>query len=348
MTMKILIIFAVLLCSNISYSNDKCVTLSLSNITDKYLTEMSKERINDAIQVAEKQLGIRILSRKTNVNSLKYLEMGYPSKPIDLKAKTAATGIIAGLIPLDQRLSKADEDHREDYERAIKKAIQDKRYLAVNVVKDGYIAGIDSEGKQDWYPNEEKLPEGVMPIQVVADSTSHLPVTGDNDLALITREPQDESAWDDEVTVRDERGIESVLERSARNATNKAYLESAQLGGLTQKKMTNQIINHGPESRNPVPSLPDYPWVDSSGEEILQGPGADVHSNLRKYLKKLVKNGYYFEVPEQWRRVMGLERLPSVLSNTQLSRHSTMSTDSSILKGSTRPRDLRSPSDLKN
>ena len=126
---------------------------------------------------------------------------------------------------------------------------------------------------------------------------SGLPITGDLDLALITQAKGIRSKM-----IRTPlHGIESQFEKSVREEINTVYHSRIKRGALSQKKILNNLVNHGPEVRNPCHQPPDYPWMDSSGFEIVQGPPTDPHQNLRDYLKKLKKQGAYFDLPRHWK-----------------------------------------------
>src|SRR4051812_35359805 len=93
--------------TQLGYCLSHCVSWKVSDAIDVALAKTSQQRILKAIQNTEKKFQIRILSRQINPDSLKFLEENYPSKPMALKAKTAEEGLIAGLVPIDQDLSKS-------------------------------------------------------------------------------------------------------------------------------------------------------------------------------------------------------------------------------------------------
>lgn len=99
-------------------------------------------------------------------------------------------------------------------------------------------------------------------------------------------------------------GIQNGYERKIQKEINQAYLDAALPGTLSGRKYLNQIVNHGPESRNPHVTPPDYPWVDSSGREITRGPEDDPHRNLREALESLEKEGLEFALPKEWEEVI--------------------------------------------
>jgi hypothetical protein len=86
-----------------------------------------------------------------------------------------------------------------------------------------------------------------------------------------------------------------------REEINEVYHANIQAGVLSQKKTLNDLVNHGPEVRNPSENPPDYPWIESTGLEITQGPPEDPHQNLRKYLQNIRREGQFFEIPDHWK-----------------------------------------------
>jgi hypothetical protein len=288
-----------------AFAFNEGISLQVSAIIDTALTEKGEEHLQNAVRSVEKDLKIRIIERETNINSIKYLEMGYPSKPMRLKAKTAAVGIIAGLIPINQKLSKASEQEIIKFSEIIQKGLQEGVFKSSVVERDGFVVVLDSDGNQIWKLKSKVLATDKL-VEVVADAKSGLPITGDLDLAFITLGPisKRNTLSPSKILNQPMTGIESEFEITVREKINTRYHQEIYEGSLTRRKIVNDLVNHGPESRNPIPRPPDYPFVDTQGTVIVEGPQEDPHRNFRLYLKKLHSENQYFELPEHWLNVI--------------------------------------------
>lgn len=274
----------------------------ISEIINDALTEVGQKKILAALQSTEKQLHIKILTRETNPASLKYLGMGYPSKPMMLKSKTADKGIVAGLVPIDQNLSKTPKRDLQKYTALIHAGIQNGIYKAVPLEEDGSVGVIAPSGRQCWQPKKDLKPTDRV-IEVVGDAASGLPITGDLDLALITH-PSGKTKKPElytQILTTPLHGVESPFETIVREKINEVYQSQIQPGALTQTRRINNLVNHGPEVRNPARNAPAYPWINSHGIKITQGSSLDPHRNLRTYLERLNAKNQVFDLPDHWR-----------------------------------------------
>ncbi len=297
-------------------TKNECVSLQVSDAIDLLSATVMKTHLGLTFRAVEEDKGVKVFSRQTNPMSLKFLGRGFPSKPKSIKAKTASTGLIAGLIPFEQNLSKADADSAKYYNADLQKQLHAGTVIKIPFKRDGFFAILDekAENGQRWESEAHVLDKSGLVkasyrdqvIEVVGDPASQLPITGDNDTALIAYKPRPDQ---DLNTLNKERkiapdldnGIESRLEAKVREEVNSTLKDAERPGAITRTRALRDIIHHGPDARNPTRTPIDYPWVNSHGQELKN------KKELSAEINKLIAEGYEFFIPTHWKRELDLD-----------------------------------------
>lgn len=211
-----------------------------------------------------------IIVRNVNEYAQPWIKIGCPTKDLHIKGKSASWGPHAGLIPENQQYSKlTNVGDVEEYNTKVKNLLAEKPPAAKAlplripppegepVTVHANLAPPPSEVMkvgEHYYraaPPGDKLlsdaikptPDGV-PLTVLTDPKSGIPITADYDLLAIGKIPQPNQPGS-KIISNAERGTLSRSEARTLS-TLQRITETPSRGRASQR-----VVHHGPENRNP-------------------------------------------------------------------------------------------------
>ncbi len=272
-------------------------------VTDVTLTRVGKNQVKFALQKTANDTGHAVGIRGINPDAYKHIARGAPTKPMEVKGKSAVGGELGGYIPVKAKFSKAggtpEVGHYNNLNKEMLAKHSDKfaattvtrvntsgerQTLVYKRIKDrnGNVV-LNSNGgkiyKQTW-KTDQKLaakPGKYKPIQVIGQksidskgNTTISPITADADLALVgTRRDSISQKYHDTLALRGSKGLatqtdEKVIESYNRNSGTK-----------------NPLMHHGPAAFDPA-NTP----LGKSEKIIVAVPGQSGPSTIQGFNRK--------------------------------------------------------------
>ena len=268
------------------------------------MDHIGKKIVNTSLQNAADQHGKALFIREPNEKSYQFIAKGYPTKPRDIKAKTAETGLVAGLVPVDPRFSKIHNDPHlvEKYQHSNNELLEAKNtefkkaYHSKEVDGQTHFASYkektDPHGNtyldQKWKTTKQLENEkgGWKKIEVmgkdVKDSSGHtatLPITGDVDIAFEAHPVQhklSKSSFD--LNNDPAQGMITPHEVKLSDSINQH--------ARRMSSQNQQIVNHGFHAHDPSGSeLTDKVKVYKPGSKSPK-PETVSPEQLKSYMKE--------------------------------------------------------------
>ena len=276
------------------------------------LSGMPKQHLRAFLKVAKLRDEI-IMTRPVNSQALDLLKADFATKNLHIKSKSSDWGPMAGMIPVDGRLSKAgnpnpgkqdqrDEEQQRKSTEAASESIQQgwakKKELTMEDKEKVAMWKPGEPGTAKFYSNTNRQnleSKGYAAIEVLADPTTDQPIAPDVDLFAIgpkrrtqgqERDPSAEEINDTHMGTLPIGNMATVTDLNV--AVN---IEADYKGG--------RVSHHGPETSNPYTEL-DFPLTAFlPSEEIKtiknQQELIDFFNEQNKAGYELTPNSKWFE-----------------------------------------------------
>lgn len=252
---------------------------------------LGKGYINSTLVESAKTLDIFILTRPINKGAYSFIGHNSVLKPNFIKLKSAKSGIIKGLIPVNQSLLNSDESAEifKKQEQHIKDLLRlDKVDKIPFLYQDEFL--VIRNGKS-IFTKTPKLSDEI--VEVLTDNKGNY-YTSDIDLfSLGIKEPSN-------IKIREYKnyGHSHTEEIEIIRVINEIFKEN------DNSSVKRNLVLHGSEAFNPNPLEIDYPIRAFTPKgrvfDIPKGPSNDQNKFLRVFFHWVEDQGYYLNRNPSW------------------------------------------------
>jgi hypothetical protein len=255
-------------------------------IFDVILKKIGKNMVQISAQRAADETGKMIAYRTLNPESYRYIALGFPTKPMAVKGKSAQGSLIGGLIPVDAKYSKsAGKPDQEKYTQLNRELLsKNPEFEMVHLTRDfngvtqtAVFKEVTLDGKksiiEQWKSDLDLLnsPDEWIKYELIGKKvkdeqgkTEVKPITADVDLAFVGKQ-KDDNQETEPVYYHETKGYVTQTE----NRVLKAYNKNARGIGVV-----HDLVNHGSQANDPSDA-------ELEGKVIIAIPNGKFLSKVR-------------------------------------------------------------------